>query len=135
MFGDGGPIVDGFFTAGSTVLALLVLIWHWAFRNGSSLVRRTMERDTGQFVKGCFAALPGGLMFLGGALMGFADLLGGMSDYVVAVAAVFWVLVTAWGIKEMHWPTLRRTPDWLRVKMREDARLRHKVVGRRTPPS
>lgn len=133
MFGDGGPVVDGFFTAGSTVLALLALVWHWTFRNGSSLVRRAMERDTGQFVKGCFAALPGGLMFAGGALMGFSDLTGVAADHVGVVAVVF-VPVVAWGIKELHWPTLRRTPDWLRAKLREDTRLRDQVVGRRTLP-
>lgn len=134
MFGDGGPVVDGLFTAGSTVLALLTLLWHWAFREGSSIVRRAVEREPGQFVKGCFAALPGSLMFAGGALLGIDSLLGGALGYVGLVAAVIFVPVTAWGIKELHWPTLRRTPVWLRVKMQVDARLRDKVVGRRTLP-
>lgn len=58
MIGNGDPFVDGLFTAGSTVLALLTFIWHWAFRRGSPVVRQAINRDTGQFVKGCFAALP-----------------------------------------------------------------------------
>jgi len=34
MFGSGGPVIDGFFAAASTVLALLALFWHWSFRKG-----------------------------------------------------------------------------------------------------
>lgn len=133
MFGDGGPIVDAFFAPASAVVALVALAWHLAFRKGSSWVRRAVEGDNGQFVKGCFAALPFGLLVAGGALMGLADLTGVAADYV-GVVAIFFVPVVAWGIKELNWPTLRRTPEWLRVALRDDPRLRDKVIGRRTPP-
>jgi TRAP-type C4-dicarboxylate transport system permease large subunit len=131
MIGNGDPFVDGLFTAGSTVLALLTFIWYWAFRRGSPVVRQAINRDTGQFVKGCFAALPGGLMFVGGSLMGAADLLIDAPDTVAAAGAVFWVLMVVWVVKELRWPTLRRTPDWLRVELRRNAMLRDQLVGKR----
>lgn len=131
MIGNGDPFVDGLFTAGSTVLALLTFIWHWAFRRGSPVVRQAINRDSGQFVKGCFAALPSGLMFVGGSLMGVADLLTDAPDTVAAAGAVFWVLMVVWVVKELRWPTLRRTPDWLRVELRRTTVLRDQLVGKR----
>ncbi|MEU0265846.1 hypothetical protein [Nocardioides sp. NPDC006303] len=95
------------------------------------MVRQAINQETGQFVKGCFAALPGGLMFVGGSLMGAADLLFDAPDTLAAAVAVFWVLMVVWVVKELRWPTLRRTPDWLRVELRRNTVLRDQLVGKR----
>lgn len=134
MFGDGGPIVDGIFAVGSSVLALLLTVLHSGFRKGSSWFVRVMERETGRFLRQSYAALPGALMVVGGAVLGLSEFTNVLVDGVIAGAAVLWLLVVVWSLKELHWPTLRRTPDWLQVKLQVDIRFRNEVVGRRTPP-